>query len=83
MNYDKLHRDLTESFIEYQYRLDNPFPELGRSDLDAGKATYMGQIQQAREPERLYMVDRMFRAKVQSMVAGVIRIVQGAEHERT
>jgi len=48
---------LTDMFIEYQYRLDNPMPKAGES-FD----TYITE----------YRNDHIFHAKVASLVAGVM-----------
>jgi len=54
-------QDLTSAFIEYQYRLENPMP----SPTDQETAVRTSR----------YRCDLLFRAKVNSMVAGVMRIL--------
>ena len=55
-----LHDELTEAFIGYQHRLDQPFPSATESP----------------EAIRLkYMNDPIFHAKVASLVSGVMHIV--------
>lgn len=61
MNKILLQRDLTEAFIEYQHRLDNPMPTANETK-DA--------------LEQKYLTDTMFHLKVDSLVAGVMQIVQ-------
>ena len=55
-----LHDELTEAFIVYQHRLDQPFP----SATDTKEA----MIQK-------YMNDPIFHARVASLVSGVMQIV--------
>jgi hypothetical protein len=60
MNMNKLHDDLTEEFIEFQWRLDNPFPAQDES----------------RDTKILkYRSDNVFHLKVKSMVCGVMHII--------
>jgi hypothetical protein len=55
-----LENELTEVFITYQYRLDQPFQ----------------QINEGREKMELrYLSDPLFHAKVGSLVSGVMYIV--------
>lgn len=61
MNKPALANELTETFIEYQWRLDNPFPS----------------PEQTKENMYLkYRSDSMFHAKVDSLVFGVMFIVE-------
>lgn len=55
-----LAEDLTDAFIEYQHRLDFPMP----SPTETKEAVILK-----------YRNDPMFHAKVNSLVAGVMRIV--------
>lgn len=55
-----LQRDLTEAFIVYQHRLENPMPT---------------QNETKDMLERKYLTDTMFHLKVDSLVAGVMQIV--------
>lgn len=56
----KLHDELTEAFINYQHRLDCPFPSATESP----------------EAIRLkYMSDPIFHARVASLVSGVMCIL--------
>ena len=56
----KLDDDLTEAFITYQYRLENPFP-IPYKPFD------MMVLEYRRDP--------VFRSKVRSLVSGVIHII--------
>jgi hypothetical protein len=60
MNRNKLADDLTDAFIQYQYRLDRPFPSPDDTQENIN---------------RKYRVDNMFRYKVQDLVGGVMRII--------
>lgn len=60
MNRTKLTNDLTDAFIKYQYRLENPFPS-----PDETKAVMTAR----------YASDPVFRSKVMSLVGGVLRII--------
>ena len=63
---DRLRRELVDGFVKYQYRLDNPMPTPGET-----QETYV----------LAYLSDRIFRRKVDSLVAGVMEIVrQVGEH---
>ena len=55
-----LHDELTEAFIVYQHRLEQPFP--------SATETKEAMIQK-------YMSDPLFHAKVASLVSGVMQIV--------
>jgi hypothetical protein len=55
-----LHDELTEMFIVYQHRLDQPFP----SDTESPEAIRLK-----------YMNDPIFHSKVASLVSGVMHIV--------
>jgi len=59
MNRQKLADDLTDQFIEYQWRLDNPMP-----DPNQTAASIV-----------MYQNDFVFRNKVQNWVSGVMHIV--------
>lgn len=65
MDNNALYHDLTEAFIRYQYRLDNPMP--------APDETMKLMILK-------YRSDRIFCAKVKSLVTGVMCIV--GKHNR-
>lgn len=52
--------ELTDAFIQYQHRLENPMPT-------ANETLYMLKLK--------YHTDTMFRLKVDSLVAGVMQIV--------
>lgn len=56
----RLDYELTEAFIGYQHRLDNPFPSSTETEA-AVRAKYMN--------------DPVFHAKVRSLVVGVMDIV--------
>ncbi len=58
---DRLRRELVDGFVKYQYRLDNPMPTPGET-----QETYV----------LAYLSDRIFRRKVDSLVAGVMEIVR-------
>ena len=60
INKNELADELTDKFIEYQWRLDNPFP----SPEQTPENMFMK-----------YRSDHVFHAKVKNLVAGVIRIV--------
>lgn len=60
MNKILLQRDLTEAFIVYQHRLENPMPTPNET-LDILK--------------RKYLTDAMFHLKVDSLVDSVMQIV--------
>lgn len=55
-----LTNELTDAFIQYQYRLDNPMPTPNET-MDMRR--------------RKYLSDAVFQTKVDSLVAGVMRIV--------
>jgi len=55
-----LQHDLTDAFIQYQWNLDNPFPNFPSQE----------------ELLLKYRSDYMFHAKVNQLVAGVMVIVQ-------
>lgn len=55
-----LHQDLITKFAQYQYRLDNPMPSTTET---------METIQ------LVYLSDPMFRAKVDSLAAAVMVII--------
>jgi hypothetical protein len=59
VNKQKLHDDLTDAFIQYQYRLDNPMP----SPTETKEVMILK-----------YRTDPVFSYKVKSVVAGVMRI---------
>ncbi len=52
--------DLTDGFIEYQYRLENPMP----SPEDTKEKMY-----------EKYKIDHVFRSKVRSLVCGVMGVL--------
>ena len=56
----RLSDDLTEAFIRYQHRLDNPFPSSTETEAVAREK---------------YMNDPVFYTKVRSLVVGVMDIV--------
>ena len=56
--------DLTEAFINYQWRFDRPMPSPGESQD---------------EKIRRYQTDPVFNAKVKSIVAGVCCIIDKHE----
>ena len=60
INKTKLHDDLTDAFIHYQYNLEKPFD--GWTEPQEKKIAH-------------YQTDGLFHAKVDNMVAGVIRVV--------
>ena len=60
MNKQALHDELTDAFIHYQHRLDCPFP--------SATETTESLIQK-------YRTNPIFRAKVVSLVSGVMCIV--------
>jgi hypothetical protein len=68
MDNNALYNDLTEAFIVYQYRLDNPMP--------APNETMEVMILK-------YRSDPIFNAKVKSMVSGVMHIVSKHERKET
>ena len=57
----KLHDKLTNEFMIYQHRLDNPFPNRTESP-----AVWKGR----------YLNDVVFRNRVDSLVCGVMHIVE-------
>lgn len=57
--FSKLHDELVEGFIEYQWRLENPFP----APYDRNKAILH------------YKSDYVFNGKVRQIVAGVMSLV--------
>tara|TARA_R110001606_G_C14935458_1_gene598524 strand:- start:38 stop:229 length:192 start_codon:yes stop_codon:yes gene_type:complete len=59
MNRQKLADDLTDQFIEYQWRLDNPMPDPNQTAASIA----------------MYQNDFVFRNKVQNWVSGVMHIV--------
>jgi len=60
INRCKLHDQLVDAFILYQWRLENPFPQISESkEIMAAK----------------YRSDPIFHAKVKSMACGVMEIV--------
>ncbi|MCK4705874.1 MAG: hypothetical protein KAT90_10355 [Gammaproteobacteria bacterium] len=61
-----LSEDLTKVFINYQERLDNPMPETPSGDITATEA-------QARLMP--YYHDPVFRRKVDSLVSGVMNVI--------
>lgn len=63
---NRLHDKLTDAFMNYQHRLDIPFP-LATETYDIILAKYRN--------------DPLFNAKVQSMVAGVMDIIFEAEKD--
>ena len=64
INKNKLADELTDAFIDYQWRLENPFPLPDES----------------REAKILkYQSDYMFSAKVRTIVSGVMVIVSKQE----
>lgn len=63
---DALYNDLTEAFIVYQYRLDNPMPTPNES-----METMILK----------YRSDNIFRMKVKSLVSGVMSIVSKHERK--
>ncbi len=62
--YNLLQDKLTDAIINFYWRLEHPFPVVGESF----------QMMTAH-----YITDQLFHAKVQSMVAGLIGIVQDWE----
>lgn len=57
--YHKLNDELIDAFMQYQWNLDNPFPNtISREDLI-----------------KKYQSDVIFYAKVNQIVSGVMRIV--------
>ena len=56
-----LHDELTDRFIDYQYRLDHPMPSMTET-IAVRRAQYMN--------------DPVFRARVASLVTGVIEVVR-------
>ena len=60
MDNQALQEELTDAFIAYQYRLENPFP----SATETKEARILK-----------YRTDPIFHAKVASMVSGVMHIV--------
>ena len=61
INLDKLHGELTEAFIEYQYMLDNPMPV---------------PIPSKTEMLAMYQTNAMFNSRVKSLVCGVIFLIE-------
>ena len=59
--------DLVKAFISYQTRLDNPMPPIPRANVTATEA-----MQAELSP---YQYDPVFRRKVDSLVAGVMHII--------
>lgn len=59
INKQKLSESLIEHFMLYQYRLENPFPEVREKHLAYCK----------------YRNDAMFHSKVESLVYGVMALV--------
>ena len=57
----KLADDLTDAFIKYQYRLENPFPS-----PDETKSVMTAK----------YTSDPVFRAKVINLVGGVLHVIE-------
>lgn len=56
---DAVHKDLTEAFINYQYRLERAFPQ--------GNENY--------SPVEMYKNDPMFNRRVRNLVSGVMEIL--------
>ena len=66
INKRKLQDKLTDGFIDYQWRIDNPFPI-----PDSTRALIFEK----------YRSDYIFRAKVMNLVAGVMSIINECECE--
>jgi hypothetical protein len=60
MDMDALRDDLTDAFVNYQYRLDHPFPS---------------ETETPESRRQKYFNDPVFHCKVDSLVAGVLQIV--------
>lgn len=60
MNKNKLADELTDTFIEYQWRLENPMPNPNQTAASI----------------KMYQNDYVFRAKVQNWVSGVMHVVE-------
>ena len=60
INKDALHDELTSAFIVYQYRIENPMPKIDETK------EYM---------ENMYLRNSFFNRRVQSLVCGVMCIV--------
>lgn len=58
---NKLHDELTDAFINYQWNLDKPFPDASIKH---------------KEKIMEYRMNPIFRNKVQQLVVGVMRIVE-------
>lgn len=58
---ENLKNDLTKGFIQYQWRLDNPFPS---------PTEHMANLRDK------YLTDPMFKTKVDNLVVGVMRIIE-------
>ena len=58
---ESIYQELVDAFIQYQYRLDNPMPSTTET-----KAVMILQ----------YRSDRLFHAKVQRIVAGIMTILE-------
>lgn len=65
MDYRKLQEKLTDTFIGYQWRLENPLPRPHETE----------------EMILHYQTDVLFHRKVQSLVAGVIHVIQEISDE--
>ena len=59
MDRQKLADDLTDQFIEYQWRLENPMPDPNQTAASIA----------------MYRNDYVFRHKVQNWVSGVMNVV--------
>jgi hypothetical protein len=60
-DYNLLAEKLTDAFVQYQWRLENPMPIPYKTPDEINMH---------------YLTDSMFHAKVDSLVAGVLHIVQ-------
>ena len=60
-NLRKLHDDLTENFIYYQHRLENPMPT---------------QNESKRELINRYQTDFLFHKKVDNITYNVMRVIE-------
>ena len=66
----KLNDELRDLFIEYQWRLDCPFPQAIPEDS-------LSVI--IKPSEHLYRTNPLFHSKVEAMVAGVMHVVRKAD----
>jgi len=68
IDYNNLEERLTNAFVEYQWRLDAPFPLTNESR----------EVKEAH-----YYTNAVFRAKITALVAGVLDIVHRSETTRS